>query len=251
MRGESTHNFLSKICTTRVMESKIDTFCTCRLNKNLRGAPPMLPQDKALRDYWPFVSGCPHAPAGPLFVPCCAVQAAGGKENQVFFWGGKFQERRRELFLYSIVITGIKIWYSFVCECVVLYIYFKFQSDFWTVNHEALDICTQKCLQEKGWCFSYVFHPFDEVCSILAKFLCALSGCVKVSWLTILYSPIPCIWGILNMQPWGRHEKSRWIYYSYQKVHKLQTPPAKKTVSSNSWIDAFHSCADGRHWFYL
>lgn len=63
--------------------------------------------------------------------------------------------------------------------------------------------------------------------SILARFLCAVSGCVRVSWLTVLYSPIPCIWGILNMQPWGRHEKSRWICYSHQKVHKLQTPPAK------------------------
>lgn len=44
MRRESANNFLRKICTIRVMESKIDTFCTCRLNKNLRGPPQMPPQ---------------------------------------------------------------------------------------------------------------------------------------------------------------------------------------------------------------
>ena len=45
-RAESQQTISSaKICTTRVMESKIDTCCTCRLNKNLRGPPPMPPQE--------------------------------------------------------------------------------------------------------------------------------------------------------------------------------------------------------------
>lgn len=81
-----------------------------------KGAPQCHPSLKGLLTIRFRV---PHAPAGPLFVPCCAVQAAGRKENQFFLGGEGSRKDEGSCFLYSIVITGIKILYIFVCECVV------------------------------------------------------------------------------------------------------------------------------------
>ena len=126
-----------------------------------KGAPPMPPQDKALRDYWPFVSGVPTRQQ--VLCLCLAVLFKLQAEKKIsflcfFFGGGKFKERRR-----GFVVFNCNYWYQdmiYFCVWVCSLIYFKFQPDFWTVNHEALDMCTQKCLQETGWCCSYVFSPF-------------------------------------------------------------------------------------------
>ena len=119
-RRESTNNFLSKNLHYQSHGIKDWYMLHLPSQQKPKGPPPnATPRNKALRDYWPFLSGCPHAPAGPMFVPCCAVQAAGRKEKQFFFGGGSSRKDEGCCFLYSIVITGIKILYIFVCECVV------------------------------------------------------------------------------------------------------------------------------------
>ena len=179
---------------------------------------------------------------------CCS--SCRQKRKTVFFWGGKFQERRRVLFF----VFNCNYWYQdiiYFCVWVCSLIYFKFQPDFWTVNHEALDMCTQKCLQETGWCCSYVFFTFLMKCFLFWPSFCVLlAGVWKLVGLQfyivrslVFEEFLTCSHEEdMRSQDGSTIATRRSINYR----HHLQ-----KKVSSNSWMDAFHSCADGRHWFYL